>query len=272
MALFVVFITLAAFLMFSDDIGLRLGIRNAAICAAGTGLGAGLLALALLMIAPARRQALDTAAITALLFAAVLVQIPGVSFTDAAQAVMTFAGFLIAAALIHSLLYGDWSDRLLTLPRQVERATATTTLPRARVWAALVPAPQDVQAYWDPTVVEISRAEDDADALLLFHRFPDGKVMEQVVRFDEITYGKSFRYFYATLGARQRGPESLAAVLEQRDAAIALHLRWERADYPLRLGLMHWIDDWGGRTVDRMLLRLEAEARREAAGPTLQPA
>ncbi|MCR8725621.1 hypothetical protein [Frigidibacter sp. ROC022] len=256
--LFVLFVTLAAFLIFSDEIGMEFGIRHAALAAIGTGVGAGLVALGLLMITPGWRHSLETVAISTLLYAMLIVQVPNVSFHDQTHSLAAFVAFLVAAAAIHLLMYGRWSDRILRLPTHVERATCHTGLSRKALWTAAKPDPDHPDSYWDPTVEEIHPVEGDDQALILFHRFPNGMMMEQLIRFDQVNPGKSFRYSYEILGAQERGKQTMAMVLEKRATGIALHLRWERSGYPLRMALMHWIDDWGGRTVDRQLERLEA--------------
>jgi hypothetical protein len=267
--LFMLLVTLAAFLLYTDDIGVEFGVRHAAVAAIGTGLGAGLIALGILMIAPSWRQAMETVAISTFLYAVAIVRIPGVSFHNDGHSLVAFVGFLVAAALVHLAIYGSWSDPWLRLPRAVERTTALTRLDRATVWAAAVPAPETIGDYWDDSVVAITADAEDADRMVLFHRFPDGTMLEQEVRFDQIAYLKSFRYFYRRLNAAPRGRQSLALVIEQRGADLALHLRWERCRYPLRLALMRRIDDWGGRSADRLLGRLEAAVAEVGTGAAL---
>jgi hypothetical protein len=257
-AIFGISVTLAAFLIYTDDIGQEMGVRYAAFSALGTGLGAGLVALGLLLLNPGWRHALDTVAITTLLYAMLIVQVPGVSFHEQTHSLVAFVSYLVAAAVLHLLVYGRWSDRWLRLRSHVERTTCLTGLDRQTLWASARPRLGGAGTYWDRTVESIRPADDDPEALILFHRFPNGMMMEQEVRFDQVNPGKSFRYSYRVIGAPERGPQSMAVILESRGETLAVHVRWQRANYPLRLALMHWIDDWGGRVCDRQLERLEA--------------
>ena len=268
-ALFGISVTLATFLICTDDIGQDLGIRHAAISSFGTGLGAGLIALGMLLLSPAWRHALDTVAITTLLYAMHVVQIPGASFYAQSHSLVAFVSYLVAAAGLHLLLYGDWSDRLLRLRNHAERATCLTTLSSTKLWAAARPRLGGTGSYWDRTVASIRSADSDPEALILLHRFPNGMMMEQEVRFSQLAPGKSFSYSYRTLGAPERGPQSMAVFLEPRETALVVHVRWQRANYPMRLALMHWIDDWAGRVWDQQLERLEDA---EAAAQRLSPA
>ncbi len=264
--LFVLLVTLAAFLIYSDEIGVEFGIRHAAVTAVGTGVGAGLIALGLLMINPHWRHALETVAIATFLYAVVIVQLPGVSFHDDAHSLAAFTLYLVAAALVHLAIYGRWSDRWLYFGNHVERTIAITRLDRTTVWEAACPAAATIDSYWDDSLTTVTPVDGSDDTLLLFHLFPDGMMMEQEIRFDQVNPGKSFRYVYRRLHVAERGRQSMALVLEQRGPVLALHLRWERAGYPCRLALMHWIDDWGGRATDRQLIRLEEAARLGEAG------
>jgi hypothetical protein len=108
LALFTTLVTLAAFLIFTDDLGMAFGIRYAAIAVLGTGVGAGLIALGLLMITPGWRQSLETVAISTLLYAMAIIQVPGLSFHEERHSLVAFVGFLVAAAAIHVGLYGRW--------------------------------------------------------------------------------------------------------------------------------------------------------------------
>lgn len=257
-AIFVVAVTLAAFLIYTDDIGREMGVRHAAFAAIGTGVGAGLVALGMLLLNPAWRHALETVGISTLLYAMLIVQLPGVSFSEQSHSLMAFVAYLVAAAGLHLLVYGRWSDRFLRLRCHVERTTCLTRLDREVVWDAARPQPGAAGRYWDRSVDSIRASGDDPEALVLFHRFPNGMMMEQEIRFDQVNPGKSFRYSYRVIGATPRGPQSMAVLLEQRGAMLAVHVRWQRAGYPVRLALMHWIDDWGGRVCDRQIERLEA--------------
>lgn len=263
-ALFVTMVTLAAFLIYSDDIGQQLGVRNAAFSALGTGIGAGLVALGLLLLTPGWRHALETVSIATLLYTIVIVQLPGISFADQTHSMTVFVLYLISAAGLHLLMYGRWSDRFLRFRNHVERTTCLTELSREKLWSSTRPRIGGAAQYWDRTVQSITPSDDDPDALVLFHRFPNGMMLEQLVRFEQINPDKSFRYSYKTLGAPERGPQSMAVILEQRGETLAVHVRWQRANYPMRLALMHWIDDWGGRVGDRQLELLEGNGSAEA--------
>ena len=267
LALFTTLVTLASFLIFSDDLGMEFGVRYAAFAALGTGVGAGLIALGLLMIAPGWRQSLDTVAISTLLYAMVIIQVPGLSFHEDRHSLVAFVGYLVAAALIHIGLYGRWSDRVLRLPTHVERATAITRLPRKAIWDAAFPSPANEATYWDRTARRITPDPEDPDSVIISHRFENGMMLDQRIRFEQVNPGKSFRYSYQVVGGRPRGMQACVVVFESRDDCLALHLRWERSGYPMRLALMHWIDDWGGRSLDAQLDRLdEARRARDKAG------
>lgn len=270
LALFAGSVTLAAFLIASGTIGQQFDVRNAAFVALGTGLGAGLIALGVLMVAPGWRHALETVGFATFLYAIAIQQVPGLSFHRDDHSLAAFVGFLAFAAVLHLALYGRWSDRLLRLPLHVERATCLTRLDRPTVWAAALPTPATTSNYWDRTVHSIAGVADAQDEVIVSHRFETGLMLDQRIRFEQVVPGKSFRYAYAVVGGRQRGPQSFAVVLEDRGGEVAIHLRWERTGYPLRLTLMHWIDDWGGRVADRQLEHLEAQVG--AATPLPQTA
>ena len=257
LAIFAVLTTLAAFLVYSGDIGQTRGISNAAIAAAATGIGAGLIALGLLLLNPSWRFALESVGISLFLYVVFITRLPGDALRSDAHSLIAFTGFLVLAVLVHHLIYGRWSDRILRLPLAVERTTCLTPLDRDSVWAAVWPKPEMPGAFWDELVETITPRAGDPDALVLFHRLPDGMMMEQEFRMQHVHHGRSLRYFYRRLHAPPRGEQSLAMILEERGHYLALHFRWERRGYPLRRALMHWIDDWGGRAADRRLGRLE---------------
>lgn len=261
LALFTTLVTLAAFLIFSDDLGMEFGVRYAAFAAIGTGVGAGLIALGLLMITPGWRQSLETVSISTLLYAMAIIQVPDLSFHEDRHSLVAFVGFLVAAAVIHIGLYGRWSDRLLRLPTHVERATAITRLPRKAIWDAAFPSPANEATYWDRTARRIVADPEDADGVIISHRFENGMMLDQKIHFEQVNPGKSFRYSYQIIGGRPRGIQACVVMFEGRDDCLALHLRWERSGYPVRLALMHWVDDWGGRALDAQLDRLEEATR-----------
>lgn len=266
--LFVVTMTLASFLLYSHDLGL--GIHSTAISAIGTGVGAGLIALGLLMVSPAWRQSLDTVGISSLLYVLVLVQVPGLSVAGGNRSLVLFVGYLATAAGLHALVYGGWSDRLLRLPRHVERSRCRTGLDRETLWRAIHPSADTVHGFWDASVRRIKARRDGSGGLVMLHRYPDGTMRETAVAFERVRWGVSLRYAYETLHGPKRGVQTLGAVLEQRGAEMVLHLRVERSDYPMRLALMHWLDDSLGRIGDSNLSTVEARAaraERQAAVP-----
>jgi len=215
----------------------------------------------LIMISPVWRHSADTTALASFLYAVILVRLPDLDLGVPGHLILAFMGFLVLSALLHVIFFGTWSDRLLRLRHHVERATCLSALDPGTAWNAAVPMAGGESHYWDPTVKSITEVEDDPSKVILFRQFDNGLMQQQFLQFDQVRRGQSYRYTYETLGAIDRDPKVFALVMEERPEGLAIHLRWERTDYPLRRALMHWIDDWGGRAGDHHIAWVEDRQR-----------
>lgn len=271
----------SGYLWFQNDgpgwLGVPVSVWVALLVGVGLTIPAGLLAL----LAPEWRYSLETVGIALFFYSVVMVQVPQYSFVGGHAGLAPFVFFLIAANFVHVVMYGDWSERLLKLRRHSERGVAHTRIRRQEAWSLVLPSPEQT-AYWDGTVSSVNRIEgtpgQPGDLLLVSHLFPDGKTLAQQIRLKEVSPGKSLRYAYAVPAATNGSEreQSCALLLEERGSDLTIHARWDRVDYPIRRAVMHWIDDWAGRSLDTIILRVEvmAHAQREEAAkvaPLVRP-
>ena len=271
----------SGYLWFQNDGVGWLGIPSSIWVALLVGIGLTIPAALLALLAPEWRYSLETVGIALFFYSVVMVQVPQYSFVGGHAGLAPFVFFLIAANFVHVLMYGTWSDRMFRIRRQAERGVAHCKIRRQEAWALVMPSP-DQTTYWDPTVTSVNRIEGPAgaagDVMLVSHLFADGKTLAQQIRLKEVTPQRTLRYTYsvpaAVDGAQKE--QSCTILLEERGSDLTIHARWDRVDYPLRRAVMHWIDDWAGRSLDTIIQRCEvvAQAQREEAArvaPLVRP-
>lgn len=261
LSLLMLFAAMAGFLLFQGDARQVLGIPMPIVASLILALGLGLVALLTAIAMPIYRFAFEIVALALLIYAAMAQHFPVLSLEAARVPLVNMFLIFVSILGLYHLIYGGFTDRFLRLHTYVDRAVGVTTLPRGALWRALLPDPSSVGVYHDATLERMSPVPGNPDALRMLHRFPGGLFMERVLEFDQIKDGWSFRYSYRVIGDEENRadlPRTHTLVLEPREGQTAVHVRWERPDYPMRKALCHWIDDWPGRQLDQMLRHAEA--------------
>ena len=252
-------------------------LHAAPIAAASCALGLTVLAAIFALALPQYRHSVETFSLALLFSRVILILAPayGIETAD-----FFGAGFALAVLTIavHVSVYGRWSESRIRLTKHSERATATTSIKPDLAWEMIVPSPHN-EAYWDPTVTQIRQTEGEMGetgaVLFVLHRFPDGKTLEQKLRLTHVKPGRMVRYTYsvpiATNGAERQQSITFTLIPDAGDN-LTVEVRWDRIDYPLRRALIHWIDDWAGRSLDQTIARLERrEDRHEYESTRIRP-
>ncbi len=244
---------LAGYIMFLNDTRHVMAFPMPTVASVAFGVGFSLVALVVCLIQPSFRFAAEILGLTLFLYALISAYVPSISLESAPIPVLIMIMFMIAAQTLYHLIYGSWSDKFMRQKLHVDRATALSALDRQDLWLNFYPDPRNVENYFDQTVEEMGFVDDERDMIHIVNRFRDGLFREVVAQFDQVKPGWSFRYEYEVLGAEEIAntqTPSYTLVLEPRGDDTAIHVRWERHNYPTRKAMMHWIDDWAGRRVD----------------------
>jgi hypothetical protein len=279
--IFAVLTMISSYLWFDDFGQTWLGLPKSVWLALIIGLGLTLPATLLALYAPRWRHMVETSGIALFFYTIVMMQLSPALMPGAQTGIAPFVFFLFTAVIVQVLIYGTWSDRLLLRRRQSERGVGHTKIRKSEAWALVMPSP-DQEVYWDETVTSVNRIEgkpgQPGDVLLIAHLFPNGHTMAQQVRLKEVNTERSLRYAYAVPAAKDGSErdQSCAILFEERGSDLTIHARWDRVDYPWRRTIMHWIDDWAGRSLDTIIQRCEVVAlakRAEAAkvAPLVRP-
>lgn len=265
LSIFLLLSALSGYLFFIGDNRMIATIPLPFLAGVGFAVVLGAVALITCLLLPDYRFALEAIGLTLLIYAVMSAYFPILSIEHAPLPLLNMILFMIGAQVMYHLMYGNWSEKLLISALHVDRATALSPLDRELLWLALYPDPKTVEYYHDETVAQMEHVEGQLDTLRLLNRFRNGLFMERVLQFDQVKPGWSFRYSYEILGAEPTEPAEkprryTVALAPHGDDMTAVHIRWERPDYPMRKALMHWVDDWAGRNLDQMIRRAEARA------------
>lgn len=262
MAIFATMAALSGYIFFIGDSRTLHGLPISTVASLGFAGCLTLMGLIVCVMMPAYRFVLEALGLMLLVYAVLSIYIPALNVDSAAIPIVNVILFMGGAQLLHHLFYGPWSDKYLNQAVHIDRATTLTDMDQEDLWLSLYPDPHTREYYYDDTLIEMERAEGRPDALHVVNSRGNGMFVEQIVHFDQIKRGWSFRTVYEVLG-RERGKSGklpvYTLVFEPRDNDLAVHIRWERYDFPTRRAMMHWIDDWAGRKLDEMVRKSEAK-------------
>lgn len=262
MAIFATMAALAGYIFFIGDTRTLYGLPISSVASLGFATCLTLLGLVICVLMPAYRFVLEALGLMLLVYAVLSIYIPALDVDSAAIPIVNVILFMGGAQLLHHLFYGTWSDKVFNQAVHVDRATTLTKMDQEDLWLALFPDPHTREYYYDDTLVEMDHTEGRRRALHMVNSFGNGMFIERIIKFDQIKRGWSFRAEYQVLG-REPGKSGklpiYTLVFEPRDTDLAVHIRWERYDYPTRLAMLHWIDDWAGRKLDEMVEKSEAK-------------
>lgn len=262
MALFAAMAALSGYIFFIGDTRSLFGLPISTVASLGFAACLTLLGLAVCLMMPAYRFVLEALGLMLLVYAVVSIYYPVLNVQTGVIPIVNVVLFMAGTQLLHHLFYGPWSDKYLKQSVQIDRATTLTNLDQEDLWLSLFPDPHTQEYYYDDTLIEMRRADDTPGALHKVNGFGNGMFIEQIVHFDQIKRGWSFRTEYEVLGRERARSGKLPVytlVFEPRDHDLAVHIRWERYDFPTRRAMMHWIDDWAGRKLDEMVQKSEVK-------------
>ncbi|MBD3678160.1 MAG: hypothetical protein HUJ27_07140 [Rhodobacteraceae bacterium] len=173
----------------------------------------------------------------------------------------------LATFLLYQLVYGRWSDLVLSKVTQTDRATSVTSLDLETVWTSFIPIPGKPEFHYDRTVKEIVADPSDPDVIYMHHHFPSGWRMTRRVFIDYTEPLKFYKCLVSIEGARdgREVPQVITLIFEEYDGKVCVHMRITRSHMPRRKILMRWMDDYAGRVLDDILSRIEIQAEKHEA-------
>ncbi len=256
------FSAVAGYLLFAGDPRIVAGFPLPFLASVGAASLVSLMALIICLLQPAYRWALEIIALTLFIYAFLATYVPSIRLETAPVPILILILFMIAAQSLFHLVYGNWSDNFLRQALHVDRATAISPMNREDLWLTFYPDPRNLDHYFDDTVEKMEFVDGSHDTIHVVNRFDHGLFKETVFQFDQVKPGWSFRYDYEVLGVddtQNSAPPTYTLVLEPRGEMTAVHVRWERFNFPTRKAMMHWVDDWPGRRADIAMNKAEAQ-------------
>ncbi|SMX42820.1 hypothetical protein COL8621_02088 [Actibacterium lipolyticum] len=251
---------IAGYLFFMSDPRVTYGIPAPLLASLSFAVGLGLVALSVSILLPDYRFAFEIIGIVLLIYALISVKFPILTSAQSGFPLLNIFIFLIVLKVSFHLIYGNWSDNLLVLDTQVDRSVTVTDVDQLDLWETFFPDPNNVGYYHDETTEKISLVSGQANTFHVLNRFKNGHFQEMMMQFDHVKPTWSYRYRYEVIGAPELKRDRLRSCtvsLEPRDNRTAVHIRWERPNYAVRKAFMHWVDDWAGRRLDKMVHRAD---------------
>ena len=251
---------IAGYLFFLSDPRVIFGIPAPLLASLSFAFGLSLVALVISLLLPEYRFVFEVVGIVLLAYAAMSLKFPILMTAQSGLPLLSIFIFIMALKVFFHLIYGDWSDNLIVLETQVDRSVTVTDVDQLDLWETFFPDPNNVAYYHDETTEKITPVNSQPNTYCVLNRFKNGRFVEMMMQFDHVKPGWSYRYRYEVIGAPELKSDRLRSCtvsFEPRDNRTAVHIRWERPNYALRKALMHWVDDWAGRRLDKMVHRAD---------------